>query len=146
MAERTKTIRQREFFPGVKPVEIYDALINAKKHSAFTGAKATCVARVGGKFTAWDGYITGANLELERGRRIVQEWKTTEWPAASPPSRLVWTFAAKRGGAEVTMVHSKVPASQAESYRQGWIDYYWTPLQEYFGIRAARVSKRPRMQ
>ena len=146
MSERTRTIRQREFFPGVKPVELYDALINAKKHSAFTGAKATGAARVGGKFTAWDGYITGTNRELERGRRIVQEWKTTEWPAASPPSRLVWTFAAKRGGTEVTMVHSKVPASQSESYRQGWIDYYWTPLQEYFGIRAARVSKRPRMQ
>ena len=132
MAERTKTIRQREFFPGVKPVELYDALINAKKHTAFTGAKATCVARVEGRFTAWDGYITGTNRELERGRRIVQEWKTTEWPAASPPSRLVWTFAEKRGGTAVTMVHSKVPASQAESYRQGWIDYYWTPLQEYF--------------
>ena len=132
MAEKTRTIRQRGFFPGVKPVELYDALLNPKKHSAFTGAKATGAARVGGTFTAWDGYITGTNLELERGRRIVQEWKTTEWPEASPPSRLLWTFAAKRGGAEVTMVHSKVPASQAAAYRQGWIDYYWTPLKEYF--------------
>lgn len=132
MAEKSKTIRQREFFPEVKPVDLYDALINPKKHSAFTGAKATCVARVGGKFTAWDGYITGRNLELERGRRIVQEWWTTEWPAASPPSRLVWSFAAKRQGTEATLVHSKVPASQAESYRQGWIDYYWKPLKEYF--------------
>ena len=132
MAEKTKTIRQRGFFRGVKPVELYDALLNAKKHSAFTGAKATGAARVGGKFTAWDGYITGTNRELEPGRRMVQEWKTTEWPEASPPSRLVWTFAAKRGGAEVAMVHAKVPASQAAAYRQGWIDYYWTPLKEYF--------------
>jgi len=131
MAEKTKTIRQRAFFPGVKPVELYDALVNAKKHSAFTGAKATCAARAGGKFTAWDGYIMGTILELERGRRIVQEWRTTEWPEASPPSRLVWTFSAKRGGTEAALVHSKVPASQAESYRQGWMDYYWTPLQEY---------------
>ena len=132
MTEKTKTIRQREFFPDVKPVELYDALINARKHSAFTGAKATCQARVGGKFTAWDGYITGVNLELEPGRRLVQEWKTTEWPKDSPPSRLEWAFVEKRGGTEVRMVHSKVPASQAESYRQGWIDYYWTPLKEYF--------------
>ena len=132
MAEKTKTIRQRVFFPGVKPVEIYDALINAKKHSAFTGAKATGVARAGGKFTAWDGYITGKHLELEPGRRIVQEWKTTEWPAGSLPSRLEWTFTEKRGGTEVALLHSQVPASQAESYRQGWKDYYWTLLQEYF--------------
>ena len=25
-----------------------------------------------------------------------------------------------------------VPAEQADSYRQGWIDYYWTPLRAYF--------------
>ena len=130
-AEKTKTIRQREFFPGVKPVQVYDALLNARKHATFTGAKATCDARVGGKFTSWDGYITGVNLELEPGRRIVQEWKTTEWPPASPPSRLEWTFAEKSGGTEVTMVHSQVPASQAESYRKGWIDYYWVPLKQY---------------
>lgn len=135
----TKTIRQRAIFPGIKPVQLYDALINARKHSAFTGAKATCVARVGGKFTAWDGYITGTNLELEPGRRIVQEWKTAEWPADSPSSRLEWTFVDKRGGTEVRLVHSQVPASQAESYRKGWIDYYWNPLQTYF----ARGGERP---
>ena len=139
--QKTTTIRQKEFI-SARPVEIYDALLNEQKHSAFTGARATCDRRVGGRFTAWDGYISGKNIKLENGRRIVQEWKTTEWPAASPPSRLVWTFAAKRGVAEVTMVHSKVPASQAESYRQGWIDYYWTPLQEYFAIRAATVRER----
>jgi hypothetical protein len=32
----------------------------------------------------------------------------------------------------VTLVHSEVPESQAAAYRQGWVDYYWTPLKEYF--------------
>jgi hypothetical protein len=30
------------------------------------------------------------------------------------------------------MIHSKVPVEQAESYRQGWIDFYWEPLKKYF--------------
>jgi len=132
MQEKTATIRQKAFFRGVEPVELYDAMVNARKHAAFTGAKATSVARVGGKFTAWDGYIRGTHLELEPARRIVQEWHTTEWPAGAPPSRLEWRFQPKRGGTEMTMIHSNVPASQAASYRQGWIDYYWNPLKTYF--------------
>lgn len=131
MALKTKTIKQTAFILA-KPVQVYDAFLNARKHAAFTGAKAACEPKAGGKFTAYDGYISGKNVQLERARRIVQEWQTTEWPAGAPPSRLEFTFKPKGTGTEVTMVHSKVPAGQAESYRQGWIDYYWEPLKEYF--------------
>ncbi|HWP83765.1 MAG TPA: SRPBCC domain-containing protein [Terriglobia bacterium] len=132
---QTRIIRQKAFFRGVQPMELYEALINARKHAAFTGAAATSTARVGGKFTAWDGYIQGRHLELEPGRRIVQEWRTTEWPAEAPPSRLEWRFQPKRGGTEMILIHSQVPASQAASYRQGWIDYYWNPLKAYVARR-----------
>ncbi len=132
MSARTRTIEQSEHFSGVRPDEIYDAFLNGRKHSGMTGAKATCDARVGGKFTAWDGYISGEILELDPGKKIVQTWMTTEWPEGAEPSHLEWTFAEKDNGTKVTMVHSKVPPSQADSYRQGWIDYYWTPMKEYF--------------
>jgi activator of HSP90 ATPase len=114
------------------PEEVYDAFVDAKKHSAFTGSKATGDGKVGGKFTAWDGYIFGKNLVLERGKRIVQEWKTTEWPEGYPPSKLEITFKKVKTGTELTMVHSDVPAEQADDYRQGWIDFYWKPLGKYF--------------
>ena len=128
----TTTIQQTDFIPGAKPQEVYDALVDPRKHAEFTGAKATGQAKVGAAFTAWDGYISGKHLTLEPGKRLVQEWRTTEWPKDAPPSRLEWTFRAKGDGTEVVMVHSEVPADQAESYRQGWIDYYWDPLKQYF--------------
>jgi activator of HSP90 ATPase len=127
----TKSIKQKVLLPAT-PVEIYDAFLNAEKHSAFTGAKATCDRRVGGKFTAWDGYISGTNLKLENGRRILQEWKTTEWPKGYTPSMLEFTFTATKKGTEVKMVQKNVPAEQAGNYKQGWMDYYWTPLRKYF--------------
>jgi activator of HSP90 ATPase len=127
----TKTIRQVHFI-AAKPVEVYDAYINERKHSVFTGGKATCDPEVGGKFTAWDGYISGKNVELIKGRKIIQEWQTTEWPANYPPSILELSFKSKENGTELTMKHSKVPAGQVESYRQGWIDYYWKPMNDYF--------------
>ena len=128
---KTTTITQKEFIPA-RPDEIYDALLNEEKHSAFTGAKATCDRRVGGKFTAWDGYISGINLKLENGRRIVQEWRTTEWPKGYKPSLIEFTLKPKGNGTEVHMRQSNIPASQAAGYAEGWVEHYWTPLKKYF--------------
>ena len=126
-----KTIRQKALLEA-GPEEVYEAYVDPKRHEAFTGSKATGTGKVGGRFTAWDGYISGRYLELEKGRRIVQEWKTTEWPAGYPPSVVEITLRAKGSKTELTMVHSKAPAEQAESYAEGWLEWYWRPMQRYF--------------
>ncbi|MCW4054283.1 MAG: SRPBCC domain-containing protein [Candidatus Bathyarchaeota archaeon] len=117
------------------PNEVYNALLDPRKHSAFTGSKATGKAEVGAEFTAWNGYISGKNLELEKGMQIVQEWVTSEWPEGYPPSRLEFTLKEVDGKTELTMVHSDIPAEQKDELRQGWIDYYWEPLKKYFEKR-----------
>jgi len=114
------------------PVQVYEMLMDSKKHAELTGSPAKISTRVGGKFTAWDGYITGKNLELVKGKKIVQEWSTTEWPEGYPPSRLEITLAEKGEWTLLTMVHSKVPAEQRDDYAEGWTDYYWTPLRQHF--------------
>ncbi|HEX4346664.1 MAG TPA: SRPBCC family protein [Vicinamibacterales bacterium] len=131
MAARTKTITQKVVVRA-PPEKVYDAFVDAKRHAAFTESPATGSGRVGGKFTAWDGYISGVNRELDPGKKIVQSWRTTEWPKGADDSRLELTFKAVRGGTEIRMTHSNVPAEQADSYKQGWVDYYWTPLKKYF--------------
>ena len=131
MAGRVKTITQTVVV-SAPPAKVYEAFVKPRVHTAFTGAAATGSARVGAKFTAWDGYISGVNRELVLDKKIVQDWQTTQWPDGAPPSRVEFSFKAVTGGTEVRMVHSNVPAEQADSYRQGWIDYYWTPLEAYF--------------
>jgi uncharacterized protein YndB with AHSA1/START domain len=128
---RVRTITQKRVVSAA-PADVYEAFVNPRKHAAFTGSAATGTARVGGKFTAWDGYISGVNRELSPGKKIVQDWRTTEWPEGAADSQLELTFKAVKGGTEVRMVHSNVPAEQAASYRQGWVDFYWKPLKEYF--------------
>lgn len=134
-----KTIKQKVIV-AAKPIEIYEAFVNAKKHSAFTGSKATGEGKVGGKFTAWDGYISGKFLELDEGRKIVQEWITTEWPEGYPPSRFELTFREAKDGTEISMVHSDVPAEQAGELVEGWNEFYWKPLKTYF--KELRRQKR----
>lgn len=131
MKMKVTTIKQKIIIPAT-PEEVYEAFMDVKKHSAFTGSKATCDPKVEGKFTAWDGYISGKNLELEKGKKIVQEWMTTEWLEGYPPSRLELTFKKVEEGTELSMVHSGVPAEQADDIEQGWIKFYWEPLKKYF--------------
>jgi activator of HSP90 ATPase len=123
-------IEQKVFFKAT-PQEIYDALLDPKKHADFTGSPATTSAKKGAKFTAWGGYIIGKNLELVKGKRIVQEWKTTEWPDGYPVSRLELTLTTRNGGTELEMLHLKVPAEQLADYSSGWKTSYWDPLKEY---------------
>lgn len=114
------------------PDKVYDALMDSKSHAAITGSPARMSARVGGKFTAWDGYIFGKNLELVRGKKIVQEWSTTEWPRGYPPSKLEITLTGTKKGTQLKMVHSKVPTEQKGDYAKGWKEYYWAPLRTHF--------------
>ena len=130
----TRSITQTVAVPA-SPSDVYDALVTAKLHAAFTQSAATGVARVGAKFTAWDGYIEAKNVALTKGKRIVQAWRTSEWPAGYPPSKLEIRLTKRGAGTSLTMVHSDVPASQAAGYRQGWTEYYWQPLKAYFGAR-----------
>ena len=68
------------FFPGITAQQIYNAWLDSEAHSAFTGSPAQIDPQVGGQFTAWDGYIQGQTLETEPFRRILQAWRTTEFP------------------------------------------------------------------
>lgn len=130
MPTETKTIRQKILLKA-PPDEIFDVLIDPKKHSEFTGSVATGMGVVGSKFSAWDGYIRGKHLVLERGKKIVQEWYTTEWPPGLPPSHLEIIFEEKDGGTELSLEQHGVPSDQAALYEKGWVDFYWIPLQDY---------------
>lgn len=114
------------------PEEVYEAYVDPVKHADFTGSPAKGTPKVGGKFTAWDGYISGKYVKLEKGKRIVHEWKTTEWPHGYPVSVVELTFKPKGKKTELTMVHSKAPAEQADDYAEGWMEWYWEPLKKHF--------------
>jgi uncharacterized protein YndB with AHSA1/START domain len=128
----TTTLVQHVFIQAT-PEQVFDALVDPAVAAAVIGGECDGAPVVGGTFHHWNNYITGKHLELVRGERIVQEWTTTEWPKGAAPSRVEFQLTGTGGGTELTMTHSQVPSEQAEEYRQGWIDFYWTPLRAYFG-------------
>ena len=136
IAHPTGIIRHTFLIPLASPEEIYRAFVSSREHTEFTGSEAKCSAKVGGRFTAWDKYISGKNLELVEGKKIVQEWKTSEWPQGYEPSILKIFLKKKGGGTQLSMTQSRVPASQVDQYDKGWYESYWEPLKRYFRAKA----------
>jgi uncharacterized protein YndB with AHSA1/START domain len=114
------------------PDRVYRAWIDGGEHAAFTGTPAEIDPVVGGRFSAWDGYISGVTLALEPGKRILQAWRTTEFPPGSPDSSLEILLEPAQGGTSLSLQHTAIPDGQGESYAQGWEDYYFGPLRSYF--------------
>jgi activator of HSP90 ATPase len=116
-----------------KPEEIYAAWLSTAGHAALTGSPAQVDGKIGGEFSAWDGYIFGKTLEMDPPRRIVQAWRTSEFSITAPDSRVELLFEAVPEGTRLTLIHSDMPEDQVEEYRQGWDDFYFKPMREYFG-------------
>lgn len=120
--------------PGV----VFDAWLDSKKHGAMTGgAKAKASAKVGGAFTAFDGYAMGANLELVPGEKIVQSWRTSDFAAGDQDSRLTVTLKPVAGGTKLTILHTGIPEGQ-DDYKSGWQEYYLEPMKAYFGKKRGK--------
>jgi activator of HSP90 ATPase len=115
-----------------KPEEIYRAWLSTDGHTAMTGSPAKVASRVNGEFTAWEGYIWGTFLELEENRRILQAWRTSEFPEGVNDSVVEVLLEEADGGTRLTLTHTQIPEGQAENYEKGWDDFYFKPMREYF--------------
>ena len=124
---RTRTIRQSVTFKA-SPREVYEVLMDSRKHSKFTGDKAIISRRVGGKFTVGE-YIQGVNLELVPNEKIVQSWRGSDWPEGHF-SRAIFSLRAEGSGTRLTLTQTGVPEENHEEIRQGWHDYYWKPMKD----------------
>ena len=124
------------------PAAVYDAWLHSRGHTDMTGNKATQSPRIGAKVSAWGGYISGQNLELVPGRRIVQSWRTTKFTDADPDSKISVTLRAVPGGTQITLRHSRVPDSHAGYEQGGWQEHYFKPMKAYFTKQAARLERK----
>ena len=93
----------------------------------------------------WDGYAEGSTIELEPGRRIVQRWRSTEFPLEAGDSLLEIRLEPLENGTRVAFLHSEIPEGQATKYEQGWREHYLEPMDRYFssGFAASESGGAP---
>ena len=128
-----KLIRQSVTLKA-SPEDVYEMLMDSRKHTKLTGAVAKISREVGGTISAYDGYIEGENVELVRNKRIIQLWRGSDWPPGHF-SKAYFVFHKIVGGTHLSFRQSNVPDAQYKAIKQGWIDYYWEPLRRVFNTR-----------
>jgi activator of HSP90 ATPase len=126
----TKAIQQSVRF-SANPEELFELYMDSKKHSAATGGAAVISRKPGGKFTAWNGQLSGSNLLIVPGEMIVQAWRAVSWKPSDPDSILILRFSKAPGGGQVDMVHAGVPEHDHRGVTKGWPHYYWKPWKKY---------------
>jgi activator of HSP90 ATPase len=111
------------------PATIYWMLMDSRRHTAFTGAPAKIDPRVGGRIQAWGPHIRGVNVEIKPNKRIVQAWRTENWPKGHY-SIASFELARAKGGTKLTFTQTGVPAKYAASINAGWKGHYWDLLKK----------------
>jgi activator of HSP90 ATPase len=125
-------LEMEETFPA-NAESVYDAWLDSKTHSEFTGGKAVIKPKAGTRYSAWNEYITGEIKELEKGKRILQTWRADEFPQGAEDSMLEVKFEDTGKGCRLLLKHWNIPEGLKQQYKEGWEEYYFKPMKAYFG-------------
>ena len=125
-----KTIKQSVTLKATAH-EIYEALMDSRRHSEFTGDEANISREIGGRFTAYGEYIEGVNLELIPDKKIVQTWRASDWPEGHY-SKVTFSLEEVKGSTRLVFTQTGVPEEYYDDVSQGWRDWYWSPMKEMF--------------
>lgn len=92
-----------------EPARVYELLADAAALSGLSGKGGAAARSAGAEFTAFDGYVTGRQVELVPGERIVQAWRFPVW-APGVYSIVRFTLAAGDGGTILAIDQEGEPA------------------------------------
>ncbi|HWN96072.1 MAG TPA: SRPBCC family protein [Methylomirabilota bacterium] len=130
-AMTTTTIYQIITIPA-PPSDVYETLMDSKRHSQFTGCAARISREVGGNFTAMES-LRGKNVELVPDQKIVQTWQCDDesWPR-NHFSTLTIRLEPIEGGTLLELTQTDVPAPCFKGISEAWHKFYWHPLKKCF--------------
>src|ERR1035438_2895596 len=138
-----KTIVQKIVFKNTTAKALYDLYMNAKKHSKVTLAPAQISNKIGEKYSAHGGYISGENIYLIKDKLIVQSWRTKEWDEKDVDSTFIIELEPKGKNVVLHMVHANLPDKHTDSITKGWHSHYWEPWKMF--LAGKPMEKYPDM-
>ncbi len=112
------------------PVEkVWQALVDPKIINKWGGGPAAKMDdKVGTEFKLWGGDIRGKNTKVVKKVELAQNWISGDWPT---PSKLVFKLSAVKGGTQVDLIQTGVPAEDIDDIADGWKEYYLGPLKDF---------------
>ncbi|KAL1965055.1 hypothetical protein VTN77DRAFT_6115 [Rasamsonia byssochlamydoides] len=117
--------------------EMYTTFTDPQRLAAFTRGPPRQFdgAHVGGKFSIFDGNVTGEYVTLEPPKRIVQKWRLAQWPEGHFSTQEI-IFDQNDVDRVTTMrvTWTGVPVGQEEVVQRNWDGYYVRSIKQTFGF------------
>jgi hypothetical protein len=126
---------------GNEAVNARDVRHYRLRHRVLSGEKANISREVGGAFKAWGDHISGFNLALQPGQKIVQAWRAHDW-WADHYSIAIFDLRKVDRGTELCFTQIGVPPHRFDGHSRGWIETYWRPMQDLFDKGAVSDQTR----
>ena len=115
------------------PDKVFEALTDSGIIAAWSGEMGVVENRSSGKFELFDGWVKGEVITYKPGKELSYTWKAKEWTKGTLPSIVKYVFKEHAAGTELFLEHTQLPsAEEAEKHHNGWIDYVFEPLNDYF--------------
>lgn len=124
-----KTIKQKVRFKAA-PTTIYGLLSDSRRRSALTGRKAAISRNVGGTFSTDNGHVTGVNVDLVPGKRLVQAWRRDDFPEGVYSMAAITLAPTASGGTELVLTHRGVPKHLIPETEAYWRRVYWERMKK----------------
>jgi activator of HSP90 ATPase len=107
--------------------DVYNALVNPNVIELWTGDDVIMDDQVGTEFSLYDGNISGKNLEIEPGKKLVQQWYFGE---QEEPSIVTIKLHDDKGNTSVEVRQTNIPDEAYENIVEGWSFAYFEPIME----------------
>ncbi len=137
------SIQQQATIPA-SPAQVYAILADAEALSALSGTSGQAGRLPGEEFSAFDGHVTGRQIDLVPDQRVVQAWRFPVWEPGQY-TIVRFTLEAEAGGTRLTIDQDGEPEeADALGCHQTWHDhldanwptFYLAPLTKHFGAQA----------
>src|SRR5450432_847912 len=129
------SIRQEVTFP-LSPERVYELLTDGTKFAAATGRPAQ-IGGEGAPFSIFGDYISGRQIELVPGQRIVQAWRGADW-GPGVYSLVRFTLTPEGNGTKLVVDHDAYPEGKSPMYPSwhehlstNWPVFYFEPFAKY---------------
>lgn len=115
------------------PDQVFRALTDAQQIRTWSGQAGKVVLKKNGKMELFDGWVEGNVLNFSSGKILEYTWHASEWDNNIEASVVKFVFSSTTKGTKVSLRHSHLPnAKEAQSHKEGWKEFVFDPLKEYF--------------
>jgi uncharacterized protein YndB with AHSA1/START domain len=123
----------QEVVINASPAVVYGVLTRSEDFARMTGGRAANIGREeGGTIAMFGEGIRGRNIELVPDKRVVQAWRSSEWPEGVY-SIVRFELTPEGKGTRLVFDQAGHPEAAQEMLEGGWPKMYWEPMKAMLG-------------